>query len=179
MARRASASTPPVGTVVGRMSRDPRYSRATTASESAAASQKTSAVGRCSPSMRNAPRTGPTAKPSGLAAPNVAVAVPTRPSGVTSRSAASMTPVFPSWRPTRSMLTAICHGAVARAMPAKTTASTIALRAITARRLYLSAHTPQRGTRKIPNTKMRLLNSPVNVGMSRAARPTSASRSGR
>ena len=50
---------------------------------------------------------------------------------------------------------------------------------MTARRLYLSAQTPQNGTRKIPKTKMRLVKSPVNVGICAAGRPTSWRRRGR
>ena len=105
--------------------------------------------------------------------------MPTRWRGVTSRSAASMTPVLPSWSPTRRRLTASCQGSSARATPAKTTASTTALRTMTARRLYLSAQTPQNGTRTIPKTKMRLVKSPVNVGICAAGRPTSWRRRGR
>ncbi len=50
---------------------------------------------------------------------------------------------------------------------------------MTARRLYLSAHTPQNGTSTMPKTKMRLVKRPVNVGIWSSGRPTSRSRSGR
>ena len=50
---------------------------------------------------------------------------------------------------------------------------------MTARRLYLSAQTPQNGTSTMPKTKMRLLNRPVNVGTCDAGSPTCPSRSGR
>jgi hypothetical protein len=119
------------------------------------------------------------ANPRGPVAPNSAVTVPTRWRGVTSRSAASMTPVLPSCSPTRRRLTASCQGSSARATPARTTASTTALRTMTARRLYLSAQTPQNGTRTIPKTKMRLVKSPVNMGIWSAGRPTSRRRRGR
>ena len=119
------------------------------------------------------------AKPSGLVAPNSAVTVPTRWRGVTSRSAASITPVLPSWSPTRSMLAPTCQGAEASATPAKTMASTTALRTMTARRLYLSAQTPQNGTRTIPNTKISEEKMPVKVGTWSGGRPTSRRRSGR
>ena len=127
----------------------------------------------------NAPSTGPNAIPRGPVAPNRPVTVPTRARGVTSRRAASITPVFPSWSPTSRRLAASCHGSRARATPAKTTASTRALRTMTARRLYLSAQTPQNGTRTMPNTKMRLLNRPVKVGTCELGSPTWLSRMGR
>ena len=50
---------------------------------------------------------------------------------------------------------------------------------MTARRLYLSAHTPQNGTRKIPNTKMRAVKMPVKAATSGASSPIWWSRSGR
>ncbi len=65
------------------------------------------------------------------------------------------------------------------ATPAKTTASTTALRTMTARRLYLSAQTPQNGTSRMPNTKMSEVKMPVKAGMSASGRPTSRRRSGR
>ena len=179
IAVRASPSVLPIGVTAGRMSRDPSISRTTTASESSDPSQKTSESGRWSPSIINPPSTGPRAKPSGPVAPNSPVTVPTRSRGVTSRSAASITPVFPSWSPTSRRLAASCHGSWAIATPANTTASTTALRTITARRLYLSAQTPQNGTRTMPNTKIRLLNRPVKVGTWDAGSPTSPRRSGR
>jgi hypothetical protein len=82
--------------------------------------------------MRIPPRNGPSAKPIGPATPNAAITVPTRRPGTTSRIAPSITPVFPSWNPIRSMLTASCHGSRESATQAKTTASTRALRAMTA-----------------------------------------------
>jgi hypothetical protein len=85
--------------------------------------------------MRIPARTGPTAKPIGPEAPKTEMIVPSRPRGATSRIPASITPVFPSWNPMSSMLTATCQGSRARAIPAKTTASTTALRAMTALRL--------------------------------------------
>ncbi len=72
---------------------------------------------------------------------------------MTSRIAASMTPVLPSWNPISRTAIAICHGSRARAARANTTASTRALRTITALRLYLSAHTPHSGTSGSPTTK--------------------------
>ena len=137
------------------------------------ADETTNTAGRPqpSPSTMNAPRTGPIAKPIGDELPKIAIAVPIRPGGAASRMAPSMTPVLPSWKPTRSMLAASCHGSRDRAMAPNTTASTSAERAITAFRLYLSAQTPQSGTRGMPKTKMRALNSPTNWIRSASARP--------
>ena len=61
-----------------------------------------------------------------------------------------------------STLSATCHGSRASAIPVNTTASTIALRMITALRLYLSAQTPHSGTSGIPRTNSSALNSPTN-----------------
>ena len=49
---------------------------------------------------------------------------------------------------------ASCHGSRESATPANTTASTSALRTMTALRLYLSAQTPQSGTSGMPTTKI-------------------------
>ena len=88
--------------------------------------------------------------------------------GVTSRMPASITPVLPSWNPMSSMLRASCHGSRDRATPANTTASTRALRTITALRLYLSAHTPHNGTSGMPTTK---ISAREDARRTRAARP--------
>jgi len=85
-----------------------------------------------SPSTRRAPSAGPTAKPIGPDTPNRAISVPTRCRGTTSRIAPSITPVLPSWNPIRRRLRASCHGSRDSATQAKTTASTSALRAMTA-----------------------------------------------
>ena len=87
--------------------------------------------------------------------------------------AASMTPVLPSWKPTRSMLAASCQGSRLRATPANTTASTRALRTMTALRLYLSAHTPQSGTSGAPTTKISALKIPTKRSRSGSATPIS------
>src|SRR3954447_5130590 len=50
-------------------------------------------------------------------------------------------------------------------------ASTTALRAITALRLYLSAQTPHRGTSGAPTTKTSALNNPTNVSRSDGGTP--------
>ena len=67
--------------------------------------------------------------------------------GVTSRIPASMTPVLPSWNPISSIDERELPRLARRApRPANTTASTSALRTMTALRLYLSAQTPHSGT---------------------------------
>ena len=71
-----------------------------------------------------------------------------------------------------STLTATCHGSRASAMPVNTTASTIALRTITAFRLYLSAQTPHSGTSGIPSTNSSALNSPMNERRSASGTPS-------
>ena len=119
------------------------------------------------------PSVGPIANPMGLAAPKIAMTTPRRLSGVTSRIPASMTPVLPSWNPINSMATASCQGSRARAAIVKTTASTSALRTITAFRLYLSAHTPHSGTSGAPTTKIRALNRPTNARRSPCGTPIS------
>ena len=141
--------------------------------------QKTAVSGRPRTSTICPPTNGPMAKPTGPMAPKTALTVPIRPRGATSRRAASMTPVLPSWRPVSSSAAASCQGSAASATPAKTTASTTALRTITARRLILSAHTPQNGTRKMPNTKMSAVKRPVSGITCSGAIPTSCRRSGR
>ena len=61
---------------------------------------------------------------------------------------------------------ASCHGSRDRATPAKTTASTTALRTMTTLRLYLSAQAPHSGTSGAPTTKISALNSPTNASRS-------------
>ena len=136
----------------------------------AAETQKTTGRPWWRPSTIRPPRTGPIAIPTGPLAPNRAIAVPIRRRGAESRIAASITPVLPSWKPTRSIDPASCQGSRLRATRANTTASTIALRTITTLRLYLSAHTPHRGTSGAPTMKIRALNSPTK--WSRSASPT-------
>ena len=69
------------------------------------------------------------------------------------------------------MLRASCHGSRLRATPANTTASTSALRTITALRLYLSAHTPQSGTSGAPTMKMSEPKIPTNRSRSGSGTP--------
>jgi hypothetical protein len=116
-------------------------------------------------------RAGPTAKPIGPDAPKIAIVVPNRRVGVTSRIPASMTPVFPSWNPMRSIDRASCQGSRDRATAANTTASTSALRTMTALRLYLSAHTPHSGTSGMPTTKISELNNPTKASRSASGTP--------
>ena len=71
------------------------------------------------------------------------------------------------------MLTASCHGSWLSATPPKTTASTRALRMITALRLYLSAQTPQSGTSGGPTTKIIEPKIPTNCSRSGSATPIS------
>ncbi len=139
--------------------------------DSPAETQKIAGSPWCRPSTIRPPRTGPIAMPIGPLAPNKAIAVPSRGRGVASRIAASITPVLPSWKPTRSREPASCHGSRLRATQAKTTASTRALRTITALRLYLSAHTPHNGTSGAPTTKIRALNRPMKWSRSASATP--------
>ena len=87
-----------------------------------------------------------------------------------------MTPVLPSWKPTSSRAIASCHGAAAMAMPAKTTISTTALRAMTAVRLMRSAQTPQSGTSGAPTTKISELKMPMNARRASPATPSSRRR---
>jgi hypothetical protein len=122
---------------------------------------------------------GPAANPIGPLAPNRATIVPMRCVGVTSRRPASMTPVLPSCSPMRSRLPASCQGSRDSAAAAKTTASTIALRTITALRLYLSAHTPHSGTNGAPTMKMSAVKSPTNARRSSSGTPTSRNEIGR
>ena len=79
---------------------------------------------------------------------------------------ASITPVFPSWNPISSIARASCHGSRASGHSPKTTASTRALRTMTALRLYLSAQTPHSGTSGAPTMKIRELNRPTNASRS-------------
>ena len=130
-------------------------------------------MGRPSPSISTAAAIGPSAKPTGLAAPNTATTRPRRARGTTSRIPATMTPVLPSWRPTSINAPATCHGCCASATRAKTPVSTSALRTITALRLYLSAHTPHSGTRGRPSTKTRELNRPTKATRSAWGTPSS------
>ena len=123
--------------------------------------------------MRIPASAGPTAKPTGPDAPKIAIVVPRRARGVTSRMPASMIPVLPSWKPMSSIASATCQGSRARATPAKTTASTSALRTMTTLRLYLSAHAPHNGTSGMPTTKISALNSPMKASRSEAATPIS------
>ncbi len=141
--------------------------------DSPADNQNTAGNDQPRPSIRRPARAGPTANPIGPDAPKIAIVVPSRRTGVTSRMPASMTPVFPSWNPMRSMLRASCHGSVDSATPANTTASTSALRTMTALRLYLSAHTPHSGTSGIPTTKISELKSPTKVSRSASDTPIS------
>ena len=114
---------------------------------------------------------GPMAKPSGPDTPNSAMIVPSLARGATSRIPASITPVLPSWSPMSSRLAASCHGSRLSATAANTTASTIALRAITALRLYLSAHTPHSGTSGAPTTKISELKIPTKARRSLSSTP--------
>ena len=123
--------------------------------------------------MRTPARTGPTANPIGPEAPKSAMVVPSRRVGVTSRMPASMTPVLPSWNPMSRIDSASCHGSCDSATQANTTASTSALRTMTALRLYLSAQTPQSGTSGMPTTKISALNRPTNASRSASATPIS------
>ena len=121
----------------------------------------------------NPPSSGPSAKPTGPLTPKTAMSAPSRRIGTTSRIAASMTPVLPSWNPTNSMLSASCHGSRLRATPANTAASTRALRATTAFRLYLSAQTPQSGTSGAPTMKISDPKIPTKRSRSGSATPIS------
>jgi hypothetical protein len=114
---------------------------------------------------------GPTANPIGPEAPKMAIVVPRRRIGVTSLMPASITPVFPSWNPMSSIEIASCHGSRESATAAKTTASTSALRTMTALRLYLSAQTPHNGTRGIPTTKISEENKPTKASRSASGTP--------
>ena len=116
--------------------------------------------------MRMPARVGPSAIPTTVDAPKMPMTVPSLARGVTSRMPASITPVLPSWKPISSMLRASCQGSRDRATPANTTASTSALRMMTALRLYLSAQTPHNGTSGIPTTKIRAVNRPTNASRS-------------
>ncbi len=163
----------PTGTTEGRTSRDPKATRRAVPTDSAADSQKTAGNDQPRPSMRNPASVGPAANPTAVDAPKMPMTVPSRRRGAVSRMPASITPVLPSWKPISSMLRASCHGSRDRATPAKTTASTSALRMITALRLYLSAHTPHNGTSGMPTTKISALNNPTNASRSPWATPIS------
>ena len=132
-----------------------------------------------SPSMRNPPSAGPTANPIGPDAPKIPMIVPSRCRGTTSRIPASITPVLPSCSPIRRMLSASCQGSRDKATQANTTASTSALRTMTALRLYLSAQTPHSGTNGAPTTKMSDPNSPTNGSRSASGTPISRRYEGR
>ena len=125
------------------------------------------------PSISRPASVGPAANPIGPAAPNSAIVVPSRRRGLTSRIPASITPVLPSWNPIRSTASASCHGSRARAAIENTTASTSALRTITALRLILSAHTPHSGTSGRPTTNMSELYRPTNGSRSVSGTPRS------
>jgi len=156
-----------------------------TASSSAARTERSAEKAKTverdwpNPSTMMPPRTGPTAKPIGPLAPKKAMIVPRRARGTTSRMAASMTPVLPSCSPMRSRLNASCHGSRLSATAANTTASTSALRMITAFRLYLSAQTPHRGTNGAPTMKIRALKMPMNCSRSASATPIPRRQEGR
>ncbi len=161
----------PSGITAGRTSFEPKVTSRAVPSDRTAETQKIAGRPSCRPSTIRPPRTGPIAIPIGPAAPNRAIAVPSRGRGVESRIAASITPVLPSWKPTRSIEPASCHGSRLRATQAKTTASTRALRTMTTFRLYLSAHTPQSGTSGAPTTKIRALNRPTKWSRSAPETP--------
>ena len=90
---------------------------------------------------------------------------------MTSRIAANITPVLPSWNPTSSRLSPSCHGVRLRATAPNTTASTSALRMMTALRLYLSAQTPHSGTIGSPSTNTSELSRPMVRPMSALRTP--------
>ena len=162
---------PPVGITSGRTSREPNATSSAVATDSSDEIQKTVGSDAPKPSMRSPASTGPTANPIGPDAPKIAIVMPRRGLGVTSRIPASITPVLPSWNPMSSIDSASCHGSFDRATPAKTTASTRALRMMMALRLYLSAQTPQNGTSGNPTTKINALNSPMNPSRSASGTP--------
>jgi hypothetical protein len=137
-------------------------------------SQNTADSDQPAPSMRKPANAGPVAIPIADEAPNTPMIVPSRRRGATSRIPASITPVFPSWNPMSNMLRPSCQGSCERATPAKTTASTRALRTMTALRLYLSAHTPHRGTSGRPTRKISELKSPMNASRSSSGTPISS-----
>ncbi len=154
----------------GRISRV-RATRPAVPTDRADDSQKTPGSDQPSPSTRMPASAGPKAKPIGPDEPNRAIVTPSRFSGVTSRIPASITPVLPSWNPMSSIESASCHGSRDRATPANTTASTRALRMMTALRLYLSAQTPHSGTSGRPTTKTSELKSPMKARRSASSTP--------
>ncbi len=163
----------------GRTSAAPNQTSSAVPTDNAAESQNIADRPRPNPSTMIPPRSGPTANPIGPATPNNAISVPTRRRGTTSRIAPSITPVLPSWNPIRRRLSASCHGSRDSATQTNTTASTRALRAMTALREYLSAQTPQSGTSGIPTTKISAENSPTNVARSASDTPTTRRYAGR
>ena len=169
----ASSTVRPAGTTSGRTSREPSPTSSAVPIERPAETANTAGRPQCSPSTITPPSAGPTAKPIGPLTPKSASAVPSRTRGVESLMAPSMIPVLPSWKPMRSMLPASCHGSRDRATAAKTTASTIELRMMTALRLYLSAQTPHNGTSGMPTTKSNELNRPTKCRRSGSATPMS------
>jgi len=92
--------------------------------------------------------------------------------------AAIITPLLPSWNPTSIIPTTSCHVVWLAAITPKTSASTRALRMITALRLYLSAQTPHSGINGSPVRKNSAPRMPTKWGMSAADTPTSRSRLG-
>ena len=157
----------------GRTSCVPSDTRSAVPIENTAERANTPETDQPAPSMSTAASTGPTANPTGPAAPNSAIDVPTRWRGTTSRMPASITPVFPSWNPISSTATAICHGSRASAASPNTTTSTRQLRTMTTLRLYLSAQTPQSGTSGSPRTKTSEPNRPMNGRRSVSGTPSS------
>ncbi len=173
IAPNASVRTRPSGTTAGRTSRDPNVTSSAVAIDSPAESQNTAGSDQPKRSIRTPASAGPSAIPTAVDAPKTPITVPSRWRGLTSRMPASITPVFPSWNPISSMLTASCHGSRESATPANTTASTRALRTMTALRLYLSAQTPQSGTSGMPTTKISAVNKPTNASRSAWGTPIS------
>ena len=169
----ARSTIRPSGTTSGRTSFEPNVTSSAVPTDSSAEKAKTGGKAQPNPSIRTPARTGPTANPIGPDAPKIAIVVPRRARGVTSRMPASMIPVLPSWNPISSIASATCHGSRASATAANTTASTRALRTMTALRLYLSAHAPHNGTSGMPTTKISALNSPMKARRSASATPIS------
>ena len=78
---------------------------------------------------------GPMAKPSGPAVPTRLMANPVRARGARSVTSDSITPVLPRFRPTSGTSMNTCQMSVANASSPNITASTTALRTMTALRL--------------------------------------------
>jgi len=121
---------------------------------------ETSVSGRCRPSCMNAASTGPTANPqrAGRAeeADDRADPCPRRHVSQRGQHHARVSQLEPHEQEARRELPRL----PGEGDPGEDDRLHEALRTITARRLYLSAQTPQNGTRKMPNTKIRLLNRP-------------------